>query len=92
MQGHKTLQYPQFLRKGWVRGASFFAARNALFQKISRQAGIRALDREDESWLEQEVYSVPPKKPELLATLMALVTGVSLASHSEKEAQQALRR
>lgn len=78
LQGHKTLQYPQFLRKGWVRGASFFAARNALFQKISRQAGIRALDREDESWLEQEVYSAPPKKPGLFATLMALVTGVSL--------------
>lgn len=85
MQGHKTLQYPQFLRKGWVRGASFFAARNALFQKISRQAGIRALDGEDKSWLEQEVYSAPPKKPGLLTNLMALVTGVSPASHSEKK-------
>ena len=85
MQGHKTLQYPQFLRKGWVRGASFFAARNALFQKISRQAGIRALDGEDESWPEQEVYSASPKKPGLLATLMALVAGVSLASRSEKK-------
>ena len=85
LQGHKTLQYPQFLRKGWVRGASFFAARNALFQKISRQAGIRALDGEDESWPEQEVYSAPPKKPGLLTNLMALVTGVSPASHSEKK-------
>lgn len=55
------------------------------FRKISRQAGIRALDREDESWPEQKVYSTPPKKPGLLAALMALVTGVSLASHSEKK-------
>lgn len=55
------------------------------FRKISRQAGIGALDGEDESWPEQEIYSAPPKKPGLLATLMALVTGVSLASHSEKK-------
>ena len=54
------------------------------FRKISRQAGIRAVDGEDESWLEQEIYSAPPKKPGLFATLMALVTGVSLASHSKK--------
>lgn len=39
------------------------------FRKISRQAGIRALDGEDKSWLEQEAYSIPPKKPGLLATL-----------------------
>lgn len=55
------------------------------FQKISRQAGIRAVDGEDKFWPEQEVYSAPPKKPGLLATLMALVTGVSPASHSEKK-------
>lgn len=85
LQGHKTLQYPQFLRKGRVRGASFFAARNALFRKISSRAGIGALDGEEKSWTEQEVYSTPPKKPGLLATLMALVTGVSPASYSEKK-------
>ena len=55
------------------------------FRKISSRAGIRAVDGEDESWPEQEIYSAPPKKPGLLATLMALVTGVSLASHSEKK-------
>lgn len=55
------------------------------FRKISSRAGIGALDGEDESWPEQEIYSAPPKKPGLLATLMALVTGVSLASHSEKK-------
>ena len=43
------------------------------------------MDGEDESWPEQEIYSAPPKKPGLLSTLMALVTGVSLASHSEKK-------
>lgn len=85
MQGHKTLQYPQFLRKGRVRGASFFAARNALFRKISSRAGIGALDGEEKSWTEQEVYSAPPKKPGLLATLMTLVAGVSLASRSGKK-------
>lgn len=43
------------------------------------------MDGEDESWPEQEVYSAPPKKPGLLTNLMALVTGVSLASRSEKK-------
>lgn len=38
LQGHKTLQYPQFLRKGWVRGASFFAARNAPSEGVFKRA------------------------------------------------------
>lgn len=92
MQGHKPLQYPQFLRKWWVRGASFFAARNALFQKISRQAGIRALDREDESWLEQEVYSVPPKETGTACHSDGVGDRSVSGKSQRKEAQQALRR